>query len=253
MILSPDRKAYKGILQIRGGSIKDHGKNSRKYSTIRIGQHDLHDIAVPESFEQLMVQGKEVELTLNSPSSAAFVLTVASGILVFTGELSDSDEWLVPGIIVFFASLAYWITSLINAGHEVYSIKTGDTLLRSTANFQYGDMPSHITDTPASQDAAPSDSTNQIAAVEPEPSIHATTENHPVSLRQAEKQVLFPEINKHEGAAEQVSKSDISTFNSHIMGVTRLVCPNCASEALVLPETNVICGNCKIWMQADKA
>ena len=255
MILSPDRKAYKGILQIRGGSIKDHGRNSRKYSTIRIGQHELHDIAVPEDFEKLLVQGKEIELTLNSPSFAAFVLMVASGLLVFTGELSDSDSWLVPGIILFFSSMAYWITSLINAGHEVYSIKSGDMLHRNTTDFQYEELPSHISDPLAGnrQDAMPPGLTNPVAHKEPAPSAVDLPESHPASLPEVEKQAFFPEIKKPDGAAEPIPKLDKSTFNTHIMGVTRLICPSCASEALVMPETNVICGNCKIWMQADKA
>lgn len=247
MILSPDRKAYKGILQIRGGSIKDHGRNSRKYSTLRIGQHELHDIAVPEDFEKLLVQGKEIELTLNSPSFAAFVLMVASGLLVFTGELSDSDSWLVPGIILFFSSMAYWITSLINAGHEVYSIKSGDLLHRNTTDFQYEELPSHISDplTGNRQDAAPatiSDSTSQSVRIEPVASAIESTKNDDL-----------PAIENYVDSNELTPKLDKSTFNTHIMGVTRLICPSCASEALVMPETNVICGNCKIWMQADKA
>lgn len=42
-------------------------------------------------------------------------------------------------------------------------------------------------------------------------------------------------------------------FNSRILGVSKLICPQCAIEALVEPGVNIICGNCRVWMQVDEA
>lgn len=237
MLLSPTRKAYKGVLQLRGGSIKNHGKDSCKYPTIGIGSHELHDIVVSHYFEKLLVQGNEIELTLSCASFTAFMLAVVGGVLVFTAEISDIDELLITGVVVASVSTLYWFSSLINAGHEIYSIKINNTLYRNNAGVQYEDAaPLHVVQHQTAP--ATSNMSDGLAYQVPVSQAGDIPNNGGDSSSGIES-----------GADEQPGLSPV--FNSHIHGVSRLICPQCAIEALVMPETNIICGNCRVWMQVD--
>ncbi|MDO9010928.1 MAG: hypothetical protein Q7U78_03845 [Gallionella sp.] len=241
-MLLPQRKTYKGIVQLQGGSIKSPGKDTRKFSTIRIGQQELHNIEVPQYFERLLVRGEEIELTLTRASFASFIFAIVSGILYFTGKMSDFSELVIIGPIVFVVSTFYWLISFINSGHGIYSIKANNKLYRGNEDVRY--------------EAAVSPATHSSVGVQYEASAPPIT-RQPEITRPPEKVMVYPLVLENSPIlreGERSEKSDLSTgFNSRIPGVSKLACPQCDTEALVVPETNIICGDCKVLMQVEKS
>ncbi len=235
-MLLPQRKTYKGIVQLQGGSINSPGKDTRKFSTIRIGQQELHNIEVSQYFEQLLVRGEEIELTLTCASSASFIFAIIGGILYSMGSTSDFSELLIIGPIVFLVSIFYWWVSFIKSGHGIYSIKANNKLYYGDAGVRY--------------EASASPATSLSAGVRYEESALPITKS-------PEKAVVYPLASKNTPAPREGERSEefdlLAGFSSRIPGVSKLACPECDTEALVVPETNVICGDCKVSMQVDKS
>lgn len=252
------------MLQLPGGAIPTPSKDTRKFSTIRIGRQELHDIEVSQYFEQLLVPGEEIELTLTCASFASLVFAVVGGILYFAGESSDFNELLIIGPIVFVVSTFYWLYSFINSGHEIYSVRVNNKLYRDSAVVQYEasappGLPADIqVDAPETPAINLSEGIQHEVSAPPAARLPVGVQHEaatpPVTKLPENGHGLLPRVEKHaaESDGERSKTSDLSAgFNSRISGVSKLTCPQCASEALVMPETNIICGNCRVWMQVD--
>lgn len=239
-MLLPQRKTYKGILQLQGGSINSPGKDTRKFAIIRIGQQELHNIEVSRYYEQLLVRGEEIELTLTCASLASFIFAIVGGILYFAGKTSDFNELVIIGPVVFVVSLFYWLVSFINSGHRIYSIKANNTLYRGNAGVPHEASASPATPSPSGVQYAV-----QYEVSAPSPA---------GSPEQGDGFSPGVEKNTEMREDERTEEPDLSAgFNSRIPGVSKLACPRCDTEALVVPETRIICGDCKVPMQVDKS
>jgi hypothetical protein len=252
------------MLQLPGGAIPTSSKDTRKFSTICIGRQELHDIEVSQYFEQLLLPGEEIELTLTCASSASLVFAIVGGILYFAGERSDFNELLIIGPVVFVVSIFYWFCSFINSGHEIYSVRVNDKLYRDHAVVQYETSAPPAADIQVEASAPPA--INLSAEIQQEapapaavglpPSVQPEVSALPPGKSPGTGYGLSPGIEKHAVAKEgdRSKTSDLPAgFNSRILGVSKLICPQCATEALVVPETNIICGNCRVWMQVDNS
>lgn len=239
-MLLPQRKTYKGIVQLQGGSITSPGKDTRKFSIICIGRQELHNIEVSRYFEQLLVQGEEIELTLTCASFASFICAVVGGILYYTGKTTEFNELVIIGPVIFMVSIFYWFWSLINSGHGIYSIKANDKLYRGNAGVPHEAAVSPVT-------ASPTGVQYGVQYEVSAPSPAQSPEKNEGLSRRVEKHTEAREL-------ERAKKSALpASFNSRIPGVSKLACPQCDTEALVVPETRIICGDCKVPMQVDRS
>jgi hypothetical protein len=238
------RESYKGVLRLRGGSVSNHGKDSRKYSTISVGLQELNDIVVPRYFEKLLVQGEEIELTLSRASRGAFMFFIIGALLLFAGEILEFNELLMVGVPVFFVSMIYWVASFINAGHEISSVRIKGVLHSGHGEVEYGAPAQPVDKQPVQQESA----AKLMIENAHEASITTSIKTAEVS----EDSTFDTKNNTESSVTLRENTTELAhVFNSRILGVTRLVCPQCESEALVMPETNVICGDCRVWMRVE--
>lgn len=266
MAFFPERKTYKGRLRSLGSSIKVSGTDALQYSVVVVGQDELHDIVASQYFAQLMTLGEEIELTLSNASAASFASIVLGAVLALAGEMSDANEMIVGGAVLFIVGTIYWILSLNGSGHEIYSVKVKGKLYRDNGGVQYEAPPVAISPAPPVDEMAPAE-TRKFQSV---------PEDHDADALQ---EPLLPNVGS-EGLGQTVApagalhvieqarnEGDIrkmlntitkkpaapAGLNSRIFGVTKLACPECAAEALVEQGTNLICGRCKVWMQLDES
>lgn len=208
------RKTYKGVLRSLGET--NAGKGSRKYSSILVGREKLHDVVVSQYLAQQMLQGEVIELTLACAGLVPFLIAISGYILLFAGAIFDINFLILCGFIFLVSGTVYWVKSL--SSHEVYSIKVNDRLYRNGVQF---------------------DAPVPLAAGQPE---KCDGQSHGFENQ----------ADTYEG--KPCNTTDIpQRFNSRILGVSKLSCPQCATEALVEFETNLICGSCKTAMQVDNS
>lgn len=217
------RRTYQGKLQLQGGSSRPPGGNSRRYSKIRVGRQELYDVEVSQFFEKLLVDGEEIELTLNGVSAAPALFAMAGVFLYFTGEMSDINPLSIFGTIVFVVSLAYWFFSFINSGHRIYSVRIDGRLYR--------------------------DDGVEYEATTPAPA--ESKRNNGLS-HEVEKYIndLSHEA-ENVAATSDTAKMNESSVDFRQSEMSKLVCPQCGTMALVMPNTNIICGACKVWMRLE--
>lgn len=256
-------------------SVKYYSETSRTYSTIYVGRAELHDIVIPKSFDSLLALGKEIEITLTSSSSMSLTFGILGAILLVIGEMLDRDDLAMVGLAVFTVGMIYWVTTLINAGHEIYSIKFNNELYRSGEGFEYEDttaVVSHgllyaadsslnVPSTGVERETAPvtGSSVHGIEydtapvvgraspAIQPEPVLPAAKvpEQFDFSRITGKNKIYVPEVTR-----DGVTGST-PILQGRNLGVSRLVCPKCGAEALVSSGTSIICGNCRVLMQAE--
>lgn len=268
-MLFTTEKIYSGKLIKLGHSVNIEYKNARQYSHIVIGQHVLDDVVVPNEFSKLMRLNEEIELTFHHTSAKSFLVMVLCGFLVLIGTLLDIDALYLGGFLAFLASLIYWVASLMFSSHAIYSIKVNNKLYRDQS-YSHDYEFSSVSGSPVEQSVS-------IVPVQSEPAAHdfaglpesvkpavaAKTEitidtlsNIPISTLNDshEQNHVYPDRGAEPGArnGKRTRATDlIPNFKAGVAGVTLLSCPKCAADALVESTTNLICGDCKVWMKAD--
>lgn len=244
----PPQITYSGLLQLQGKPKTIPGSNAHRYPAIIIGDQELFDVEIPEHLEQFMIHGQQIELTLNGISFVPAVFALISVLVYFSGEVADIDMLSLIGTVLFVSSLAYWFLSFINSGHRIHAIRINDRLYEN-ADSDY--------ETPKSKPEN-TDRIAQPARTRP-PDTDAPTIAQPNNGKGAYsndgKRIAAELFTTHKTAANKTDTNSVAlakVFDTLRNETSKLTCPQCGIEALASPNTKLICGNCKVWLQNGK-